>query len=332
MSKEITEGQLALAELMQRHVGEPVPPETLQTVSEGASGRCIMRSALPACAGLIGIYWTPARADNASFLPAAHGLRRAGVHVPAVLAEQELAGGCGACLVEDLGRESLLSLRGESWARRREAYAAVLRQLHRLHRAPVDWPMQPPFDAQLYAWEQDYFAEHYLQRHCGLGPAEARAAAPSEAREAVAAALAGLPRVPVHRDCQSQNVLLRGGEAWFIDFQGMRPGLPEYDLASLLYDPYMELSPAERAELLEIWRGITGAPLREDVYAACSMQRLMQALGAFANIGYNAHNSWYLDMIPAGMRALHQACVSAPSHSIAAPLAQCLLPFVTPSA
>ena len=53
----------------------------------------------------------------------------------------------------------------------------------------------------------------------------------------------------MHRDFQSQNIILREGQAYLIDFQGMRPGLAEYDLASLLYDPYVSLTNAERGEL-----------------------------------------------------------------------------------
>lgn len=325
-------GSRALAELMQQHIGRPVQPTELHMVAEGASGRCIMRGPSPACEGIIGIYWTPARADNASFLPAAHGLRAAGVRVPAVLAERELPGGCGACLVEDLGRSNLLSTKGESWPTRRAAYSAALHELHRFHRARVTWPMQPPFDAELYRWEQAYFAEHYLQRHCGLPAAEAESLPHTPAWQQVAHELAALPRCPVHRDCQSQNIHLRGGAAWFIDFQGMRPGLAEYDLAALLYDPYMELLPAEREELLQIWADTTAAPLRPGIYAACALQRLMQALGAFANIGYNGGNPWYRNMIPAGERALLQAAAATPPHSIAAPLASCLTQLVTHSA
>lgn len=327
-----TEGRQALAELMQQHTGQPVLPDGLRMVAEGASGRCIIRGPLPACEGIIGIYWTPDRADSASFLPAAHGLRRAGIRVPAVLAEQTLPKGCGACLVEDLGQESLLSLRGKDWPTRRAAYTAALRELHSLHTTPVSWPMQPPFDAALYRWEQAYFAEHYLQRHCKLPPRQAERLLAEPAWLQLAQELADLPRCPVHRDCQSQNIMMRGGHAWFIDFQGMRPGLAEYDLASLLYDPYMELLPAEREELLEIWSGITSAPLNRSTYAACALQRLMQALGAFANIGYNAGNPWYLSLIPAGERALLQAAAATPKDSPAAPLATCLTQLVTPSA
>lgn len=326
------DGCACLAQMMHEYTGAQVLPEHMRMVAEGASGRCIMRAAQTGCDGIIGVFWGPDRADNGSFLPAAHGLKRAGVQVPAVLAEQDMPGGYGACLVEDLGQRNLLSLREAPRAEKRAAYVATMRQLHGLHCVEVDWPLQPEFDKELYLWEQGYFAEHFLQRHCGLSPAALRELMAAPAWQELAEYLAGLPRRPVHRDCQSQNVMLRGDEAWLIDFQGMRLGLPEYDLASLLYDPYMALSAEERADMLEEWSRITAEPLRRDVYAACAMQRIMQALGAFANIGYNAHKTWYLNLIPAGVQALQQVCAEAPPDSPAARLALCLTPIVAFSA
>ena len=322
MSHTYPEGQRILAQLMQQHTGAPVQPEDMQMVAEGASGRCIMRAATPACCGIIGIYWTPARADNASFLPAAHSLRQAGVPVPEILAELDCGENCGACLVQDLGQASLLSLRSASPAERMGAYRSALHGLHRLHQAEPNYPLQPPFDATLYRWEQDYFAEHFLG--CHLGRADALQIIPEEIRQELAESLAALPRTPVHRDCQSQNILLYNGVAHFIDFQGMRMGLPEYDLASLLYDPYMELPESEQAELLSYYSHLSGKPLRHDVLAACALQRLMQALGAFANIGHHMHKTWYLERIPAGVRALQRIMHATPPHTPASKLALCL--------
>ena len=61
---------------------------------------------------------------------------------------------------------------------------------------------------------------------------------------------------------------MRGGHAFFIDFQGMRPGLAEYDLASLLFDPYVRLSPAEREAVLATWRRDTHSAVRDGLLAA----------------------------------------------------------------
>lgn len=311
------QARTVLARMMAHHTGQPVRPEALQPVSAGASGRCIMRGA-----GVLGIYWTDQRADNCSFLPAARGLAAAGVRVPAVLAEAQPAARVGACLVQDLGVVDILSLRGAPWAERRAAYEQALRTLQPLYALRPEWELQPAFDAAMYRWEQEYFAEHFIGRHLG-GDAAAFLAQPE--LQAMADWLGGLPRVPVHRDCQSQNIMLHAGEAWLIDFQGMRYGRREYDMASLVYDPYMQLSEAERAELLQMWAALDGAPLPADVFAACAMQRLMQALGAFANIGYNQRRSWYLELIPAGLAALRHAAEHAPAGSPASLVAACVL-------
>jgi aminoglycoside/choline kinase family phosphotransferase len=116
--------------------------------------------------------------------------------------------------------------------------------------------------------------------------------------------------VLVHRDFQSQNVIVRDGRAYLIDFQGMRPGLARYDLASLLYDPYVEISATERVELVGYYRELqrrNGAP--EDgafdrTLQLCGMQRLMQALGAYGFLGLVKEHPAFLVHIPGAITAL----------------------------
>ena len=118
--------------------------------------------------------------------------------------------------------------------------------------------------------------------------------------------LAGFPRVLVHRDFQSQNIILRDGQAYLIDFQGMRPGLAEYDLASLLHDPYVRLTNSERAELLDFYRAtaeVNDAEFLEKV-RLCAMQRLMQALGAYGFLGLVKGRKDFLQHIPKAVRSL----------------------------
>src|SRR6202012_3566808 len=86
----------------------------------------------------------------------------------------------------------------------------------------------------------------------------------------IAVQLAALPRCFVHRDFQSQNIVIKDEAACFIDFQGMRPGLPQYDLASLFYDPYVGLPAAERSALLDYYLSEVeelGQPARPDFAA-----------------------------------------------------------------
>src|SRR5438046_9680640 len=147
------------------------------------------------------------------------------------------------------------------------------------------------FNAALYRWEQKYFCENCLGRYVKVSQSKCKELAALPGLREIAKHLASLPRGLVHRDFQSQNIIIENGQANLIDFQGMRPGLAEYDLASLLYDPYVELTEAERAELIaycrehHINKGMTINGESDAESQLCAMQRLMQALGACGFLG-----------------------------------------------
>jgi hypothetical protein len=92
----------------------------------------------------------------------------------------------------------------------------------------------------------------------------------------------------------------------------MRPGLAEYDLASLLYDPYVDLPEVERSELagyyrqLQIERGIAINGDFDLKLRLCAMQRLMQALGAYGFLGLVKGHKHFLKHIPAALKSLQR--------------------------
>src|SRR6185503_9699445 len=161
-------------------------------------------------------------------------------------------------------------------------------------------------DAALYLWEQHYFMEHCLGRHFGVEGRKLHELSRLPRLNQIAERLGDFSRVLVHRDFQSQNIIIRQGQAYLIDFQGMRPGLAEYDLASLLYDPYMRLSADKRAELLEFYRrqaNVADSALEEKL-RLCAMQRLMQALGAYSYLGLVQGKASFLAHIPTAVNSL----------------------------
>jgi aminoglycoside/choline kinase family phosphotransferase len=216
----------------------------------------------------------------------------------------------GLIWIEDLGEEDLFSHRGESWIVRRAFYESALDEIAKLHRLPeevcvkIKDSLPAEFNAALYRWEQHYFFENCLGLYFKIDNVKLAPLATLPALSDVAEKLDGLPRVLVHRDFQSQNIIVRNGQAHLIDFQGMRPGLAQYDLASLLYDPYVDLSGAERAELLEHYCGDKPSPDFEETLRLCAMQRLMQALGAYGFLGLVKGHKDFLQYVPAAMKSL----------------------------
>lgn len=287
---------------------------TVAPIEKGGSGRKFWRLNIGG-QSLIFVRYGQDRPENRHYVTIARFLSEVGVRVPAVHFHDELE---GIILMEDAGETDLWSFREAAWPVRRALYQRTLDQaliLHtRAHLAPGadSLPFQPVFDAALYRWEQDYFFENCLGRHFGLGAAQLEAGGCRERLRAIAGELAGAPRCLVHRDFQSQNVIVRGGEVCLIDFQGLRPGLAAYDLASLLMDPYVDLNAEEREELLAHYLSGLHGPGRQDnphfrrLYDLCAMQRLMQALGAYGKLGHTDGRTAFLAHIPVALSRLRE--------------------------
>lgn len=315
-----------LEELTHRYVGGWGQASlAFEPILKGGSGRAFHRvrrlgskeGAGPSSA--IAMAYTLEREENARFEGISDFLRDLGVAVPALLA-RDLED--RVLWIEDLGTSDLWSLREEDWSGvRAPLYRAVLAEVSRLHAQPEDRlpagipELQPGFDAALYAWEQDYFFEQFAARFCEADAETTRAVRESAELRELVDELSGLPRFLIHRDFQSQNILISGEKPWLIDYQGMRLGRPEYDLASLLYDPYVPLSSAEREEMLRYYhRELASIQEPWESFARrvdrCAVQRLMQALGAYGFLGMVKGQRAFLEHIPTAVARLREAAVT----------------------
>ncbi|MEO5753147.1 MAG: phosphotransferase [Chthoniobacterales bacterium] len=281
----------------------------IEPIEKGGSGRRFYRIQFAADHSIVLIKYTREQTENQSYVEIAEFLAAHHVRAPKIYfhdAEE------GLIWIEDLGERDLWSHREESWADRRQYYTSALDEIAKLHRIPVadseqirsERPAQ--FDAALYLWEQDYFFENCLGRRFGVTEDGLRKLSALPMLKTIAERLASYPRVLIHRDFQSQNIIVRDSQSYLIDFQGMRPGLAEYDLASLVYDPYVEFNASERSELIDYYQRIAGIddPAFAERFRFCAMQRLMQALGAFGYLGLAKGYSAFVQHIPPALRSL----------------------------
>ena len=212
----------------------------------------------------------------------------------------------GLILEEDLGTATLhVSCAGADAQTVARLYRTVVEQLAAWHR--LDPKLSPTIssramDRETFLWESAYFATHCVTEYCGC---ERMLETPWEKERAeLADACAALPRVCMHRDFQSENVMLTEGGVRFVDFQGARLGPAHYDLASLLYDPYASYLEGEMVG--ELYRDYVRAGGTDDprAFRVCAVQRLMQALGAYGNLGLHKNKERYLAYIPLALRRL----------------------------
>lgn len=278
------------------------------------------------------IHYDPKRVENTSYADIAAFLRGINVPVPRPIRHDP-----ARCLIlmEDLGDIDLWSLRKTSWETRRALYHKTLAIAYRLHSFPEkDFPsgrarLMSGFGPDLYRWERDYFRDYFVRDFCKIELEPSFQWELEAELSSLAERLAATMRCLVHRDLQSQNVMIRDGEPFLIDFQGMRFGSPFYDLGSLLCDPYVDFSGSEQDELISFYYGLwnpTGGTLSkvegskynldwttfQKTFWEASAQRLMQALGAYGFLGLKKGLKAYLDHIPYGLRNLRLAASHGP--------------------
>ena len=286
----------------------------IKPIEKGGSDRNFYRIRCSEEQSLILVKYNLEREENRHYVPIAKFLDAHGIRVPKIYFHDPAE---GLIWIEDLGDTDLYGYHRESWLVRRAFYESALDQIVTLHSLPepacveVKKHLSAEFNAALYVWEQNYFFESCLGRYFKLDQSRCEELAALPALREIAERLARLPRVLVHRDFQSQNIIIRNGQAYLIDFQGMRPGLAEYDLASLLYDPYVDLTEAERVELIAYCReqqmnkGMAINGEFDSKLRFCAMQRLMQALGAYGFLGLVKGHKHFLKHVPAAMKSLH---------------------------
>ncbi|MCA1989329.1 MAG: phosphotransferase [Desulfarculus sp.] len=233
--------------------------------------------------------------ENRAWLGLARHLGALGLPVARVVAV-DLAG--GRFLMEDLGRASLQQMAlaaGDDQETLARLYEPVLAMLALMQSsAGRDLDASLCFDGLrldgqfLFAREAGYFLTQFVTGACGLGPETWPANLVEELRELAHLAGRARPEGFTHRDFQSRNLIHQDGRVGLVDFQGGRLGPAQYDLASLVHDPYVDLPWELRQRLVERYLAIRASlgGLDPERFMAgwpyVALSRLMQALGAYA--------------------------------------------------
>lgn len=252
--------------------------------------------------------------ENDSFLYIARHLREKGVPVPEFY-HHDLTRGW--FIMEDLGDRHLqaevLSIQGDR-GRLIETYQTVIDLLIRIqvegregfdlahtHNAPYD-------QGFMLAWESGYFHFVFLKGYLGLDiPDEVLR---KELEELAQRAAKAGGEYFLYRDFQSRNIMVTGRALGLLDFQGARLGPLQYDLASLLLDPYVELERELQEELLSYYLGRIQEriPLDphefQEEYLLVALHRNMQILGAFAFLSQARGREYFRAYIPPAVKSL----------------------------
>ena len=244
------------------------------------------------------------RAQGASipFIDVTEFLARHGLPVPRIYALDTRE---RWVLLEDLGDTHLLDLRGtERSARLREAIE-LLARVHAIEREDA-LPFQRNFDADWVRFELRTFAEH--------GLAERWRAPIAPELDALARAIAALPRVLCLRDYQSQNLMIDpAGRLRLLDYQDALLAPAELDLSAFIFDSYLESSDAERKELLSRYWSARGARPDPAAFALLIVQRKCKDYGRYRFVTEVKHDARYAPFIKRARAAVQGALPQLPA-------------------
>ncbi|WP_260292154.1 aminoglycoside phosphotransferase family protein [Sedimenticola hydrogenitrophicus] len=274
----------------------------IEPASDDASFRRYFRLTLADGETRIAMDAPPEQEDCVPFLHIAAQLGAVGLHVPMIHAADPAQ---GFILLEDLGTVHYLDRMNEATADR--LYGDALAALAVLQSVGPREGL-PPYDAQLLRREMALFPDWLLGRHLELSLDAAEQALLRECFDLLVESALEQPRVCVHRDYHSRNLLLSESPSpGILDFQDAVLGPVTYDLVSLLKDCYIAwpmvrvqawalgyfqlavqsgvLQPSHEARFLR-WFDLMG------------VQRHLKASGIFARLNHRDGKPGYLADIP----------------------------------
>jgi aminoglycoside/choline kinase family phosphotransferase len=285
-----------------------VVPASIVPASEDASFRRYFRVTFDGRTAIV-MDAPPEHEDCAPFVHVAQVFSAAGVNVPAILAKDLSQ---GFLLLSDFGsttyREAIDSQAAGA------LYHDALDALVRVQAASRDGVL-PHYDHALLRREIDLFPTWYVSKHLGVTLTAPQTERLNAGFERILARNLAEPRVYVHRDYHSRNLMLTDPNPGILDFQDAVYGPISYDLVSLLKDAYVEWPEPQVLDwCVRYWEKArtAGLPVHADFgdfytdFEWMGVQRHLKVLGIFARLWHRDGKSRYLADLPLVLRYLER--------------------------
>ena len=253
----------------------------------------------------------PSHEDCRPYIKVAALFGATGVHVPKLI-RQNLEQ--GFLLLSDLGSTTYLDALTKDNAH--NLYAEALGALMSIQ-ASSQPGVLPEYDRELLMRELELFPVWYVSRHKGITLTEQQTAQLYEVFDRIVDVNLAEPKVYVHRDYHSRNLMVSAPNPGVLDFQDAVYGPMTYDLASLFKDAYIHWEEDFTLDLLarywETARAL-GLPVRADFaefhrdFEWMGVQRHIKVLGIFARLCHRDGKDGYLKDMPLVLHYLRKAC------------------------
>lgn len=308
-----TQAQARVKTLAQEHFGADVT--SLTPLAGDASTRDYVRlthagGARPSSVGMI--MPEPFTKETLPFIDVCAHLEEIGIRVPEIFGMDEAA---GVILLEDCGDDSLEDVwRRGGWEEAGPRYDEAIDMMAAMQNAP-NTPadgriaLTRRFDAEFFTNELHHTRKYAFEKLLGMETDE-------RAFDAAFRSLCGeICRIPfrlTHRDYHGRNLMVLDDAVIVIDFQDARMGPATYDLASLVFDSYVDLGAGAREYLIDRYWETCGHRLfsakeeYERALRGTAIQRNLKAIGTFAYQKAARGAERYLASIPHTVRMVQE--------------------------
>ncbi len=308
---------ILLRDWLTRHLSPqyPDPAFSLDPASADASFRRYFRAGLLDGDTRIVMDAPPEHEDCRPFLKVAALFRDAGTHAPEVFAEDLEQ---GFLLLSDLGSTTYLDALNADTAQHlyRDANAALI-AIQCASRPGI----LPDYDEALLARELELFPEWYVAKHLSVALDDQQNAAMRDVFTRILANNLAQPKVFVHRDYHSRNLMVVDGtfpaNPGILDFQDAVYGPITYDAVSLYRDAYIDWEESTELDfVIRYWEAArqAGLPVHADFhdfyrdYEWMGAQRQLKVLGIFARLYHRDGKDGYLKDMPRVMAYPRRTC------------------------
>lgn len=273
---------------------------------------------------LVAVDSPPTREKNQEFIAVQAILFNNKVHVPQVFFNNLEY---GYFIIEDFGNSILLSQLKQSTMQAQALYQLCLNELIKIQlidtKAENNYSYKlPDFDQQIQSYEFELFTEWFIGKYLSLNLTAEQNVWLSKIFSLMADSFADQPKVLVHRDYHSRNLMLVNTDTTqqigVIDFQDALTGPVTYDLISLFRDCYISWP----LETVQSWtqnyfaqakhHNIIKASIEFDTFwlwfLQTSLQRNFKAIGIFSRLYLRDNKPVYLGDIPRTLNYAIEAC------------------------
>ncbi len=301
-------------QLLENWVKEQFPAKslTMQPASADASFRRYFRISFDDQTFIV-MDAPPSQEDCTPFLRVAEILTASGVHVPKILARNLEQ---GFLLLSDLGNTTFLQALNDQRDIANHLYGDAMDTLIKIQLSQQTDSL-PDYDEALLLRELNLFPDWYIAKHLQKDLSEKQQAVLQSIFTRILQNNLAQPRVLVHRDYHSRNLMVTSPNPGIIDFQDAVHGPITYDLVSLFKDAYIRWDEERVLDwMIRYWEKArkAGLPVSADFSAFyedfewMGVQRHLKILGIFARLNYRDGKTTYLHDMPLVMEYLRKTC------------------------